>query len=217
MLLQRNRTAGSLLLGVVGFVGEHPGFRAAGAFAFLAANLYNLGASRCDKAVLERLDLVEQQSAGDEAVEALLPRGLTFHLHAGWPVQQHHAGGGLVDVLPAMATGADERLFNVGFAHAQRGHAPGKLGFLFETDRENEVDVVVVVSAPPEIQRVRVLQRPGMTAEKFDQILARQLPDAQKRAKADFVVDTSQSIYHTAAQFRAIVAKLLKRQAESGS
>ena len=118
-------------------------------------------------------------------------------------------------IHPLVRKGQDEFLNECRIAGAEM--AVLDIPLLFETDRENEVDVVVVVSAPPEIQRVRVLQRPGMTAEKFDQILARQLPDAQKRAKADFVVDTSQSIYHTAAQFRAIVAKLLKRQAESGS
>ena len=84
---------------------------------------------------------------------------------------------------------------------------------LFETGRENEVDVVVVVSAPPEIQRARALQRPGMTAEKLDQILMRQLPDAQKRGNADFIVDTSQSIDDTATQLRAIVVALSKRSA----
>ena len=84
---------------------------------------------------------------------------------------------------------------------------------LFETGRENEVDVVVVVSAPPEIQRARALQRPGMTAEKLDQILTRQLPDAQKRANADFIVDTSRSIDDTATQLRAIIAALSKRAA----
>lgn len=84
---------------------------------------------------------------------------------------------------------------------------------LFETGRENEVDVVVVVSAPPEIQRARALQRPGMTAEKLDQILMRQLPDAQKRANADYTVDTSRGIDDTATQLRAIVVALSKRSA----
>ncbi len=84
---------------------------------------------------------------------------------------------------------------------------------LFETGRENEVDVVVVVSAPPEIQRARALQRPGMTAEKLDQILMRQLPDAQKRANADYIVDTSRGIDDTATQLRAIVVALSKRSA----
>jgi len=61
---------------------------------------------------------------------------------------------------------------------------------LYETGSEAAVDAVVVVSAPPEVQRARVLARPGMTEARFDAILARQLPDAEKRARADYVIPT---------------------------
>lgn len=79
---------------------------------------------------------------------------------------------------------------------------------LFETGGEARVDKVVVVSAPPELQRQRVLARPGMTEEKYEAILARQTPDEEKRRRADFVVDTSVGLDHAFAQVERIVATL---------
>lgn len=79
---------------------------------------------------------------------------------------------------------------------------------LFETAGRDRVDKVAVVSAPAEVQRARVLGRPGMTAAKFEQILARQVSDAEKRRQADFVIDTSHSFDETRAAVAAIVAAL---------
>ena len=79
---------------------------------------------------------------------------------------------------------------------------------LFETGADAWLDKVVVVSAPTEIQRARVLRRPGMTEETLDAILARQLPDAEKRARADYVVDTGGPKDHARAQVAAILAGL---------
>ena len=79
---------------------------------------------------------------------------------------------------------------------------------LFETHSENRADKIVVVSCNPEIQRRRVLARPGMTVEKFDLILSRQLPDMQKRARADFVIDTGLGIDHASQSVRDILSIL---------
>ena len=79
---------------------------------------------------------------------------------------------------------------------------------LFEKGGEALVDKVAVVSADPEIQRVRTLARPGMTAEKFLRILGHQLPDAEKRARADFVIPTDCSLDETRASVRRILACL---------
>ena len=85
---------------------------------------------------------------------------------------------------------------------------------LFETGGEKRCDAVVVVSAPADMQRARAFERPGMTEEKFAAILAKQTPDAEKRARADFVVDTSKGFEAARAQVRDIlkaVAKMPRR------
>jgi dephospho-CoA kinase len=87
---------------------------------------------------------------------------------------------------------------------------------LFETGGEAGVDAVVVVSAPPEVQRARVLERPGMTAQKLDGILARQMPDAEKRRRAHFIVETGRGFAFAEAQVRDIVRALTATAAASG-
>lgn len=83
---------------------------------------------------------------------------------------------------------------------------------LFETGAEKRVDKIVVVSCAPDIQRQRVLSRPGMTQEKFEMILARQMPDAEKRQRADFVIDSGNGVEAARDQVREI----LQRLAETG-
>lgn len=82
---------------------------------------------------------------------------------------------------------------------------------LFEAGGHGRVDVIVVVSAPAELQRTRVLARPGMSREKLDLILSRQLDDAEKRKRADFVVDTSAGLDHAFSQVRSILDQLRRR------
>lgn len=79
---------------------------------------------------------------------------------------------------------------------------------LFETGGDSALDAVIVVSSPPDVQRERVLARPGMTAEKFDAILARQTPDHKKRTLADFVIDTSHGLDHARQSVDAVMQHL---------
>ena len=96
---------------------------------------------------------------------------------------------------------------------AERSGAPVAVvdvPLLFETGGEKRVDAVVVVTTTPEIQRRRILARDNMTSEKLDAILARQLPDAEKRRRADFVVDTSHGLDPVRARIRDILTEAVK-------
>lgn len=86
---------------------------------------------------------------------------------------------------------------------------------LFETGAQHGCDAVVVVSAPPEVQRRRAFARPGMTEEKFAALIAKQMPDAEKRQRADFIVDSSQSFDHARAQVRDILQVVAKMRDSS--
>jgi dephospho-CoA kinase len=79
---------------------------------------------------------------------------------------------------------------------------------IFETGGEKNMDAVIVVSAPADVQRERVLAREGMTPERLDAILAQQVPDAEKRARADYVVDTGKGLEPAREQVKAIIAAL---------
>lgn len=82
---------------------------------------------------------------------------------------------------------------------------------LFEKGNGAGLDAVVVVSAPPEMQRARVLARPGMTPERFSQILGLQVPDSEKRARADYVIDTGVALDETRAAVAALVSRLRQK------
>jgi dephospho-CoA kinase len=96
---------------------------------------------------------------------------------------------------------------------AERSGAPVAVvdvPLLFETGGEKRVDAVVVVTTTPEVQRERILARDNMTNDKIEAILARQLPDAEKRKRADFVVDTSHGLDPVRARIRDILAEVVK-------
>lgn len=93
-------------------------------------------------------------------------------------------------------------------AHADAPLVVADIPLLYETGAEAYLDKVLVVSAPADVQAARVLARAGMTEAKFEAILARQMPDAEKRARADFVIDTSRSLDDCRDAVRAVIASL---------
>lgn len=102
-------------------------------------------------------------------------------------------------------------------AHMQAELIVLDIPLLFESGGDGRVDVVVVASAPADIQRQRALARPGMTEEKFARIVARQMPDLEKCTLADYVVDTSQGFDHARAQVRTIVDELKWRRLQNNA
>lgn len=93
-------------------------------------------------------------------------------------------------------------------AHADAPALVFEIPLLFETGGEKEFDKVIVTSAPPDVQRARVLQRMGMSPAKLESVLARQIPDDEKRRRADFVIDTGADLSTTERQVRDILACL---------
>lgn len=96
-------------------------------------------------------------------------------------------------------------------AHADAALVVFDVPLLFETGGDRHVDAIVVVSAAPDVQRIRTLARPGMTPAKFDAILARQLPDADKRARATHVIATDVPLDQTRAAVRRVIACMAAR------
>ncbi len=110
----------------------------------------------------------------------------------------------------------DEASFLRGCRQRGAGLAVLDVPLLLETGGESRCDAVLVVSAPEAVQRARVLARPGMTPERLDAILARQMPDAQKRARAHFIVDTSRGVVAAGRQVGSILAALAGRPGRGG-
>jgi dephospho-CoA kinase len=120
----------------------------------------------------------------------------------------------LEEIVHPLVQAAERRLLAEAQARGEK-IAVLDIPLLFETGGEERVDAVVVVSAPADVQRSRALERPGMTVDKLDAILAKQMPDGEKRRRADFVVDTSRGFEVARAEVRAIldaVATMPKRR-----
>lgn len=123
------------------------------------------------------------------------------------------AGFGRLENIIHPLVQAEERKFLSQADKAGKQIAVLEIPLLFEIGANAKVDVVVVVSAAPEIQRQRILERPGFTDEKLALILARQTPDAEKRARSDFVIDTGRSFEDTYKQVDELLAALAGRPA----
>jgi dephospho-CoA kinase len=115
----------------------------------------------------------------------------------------------LETIIHPLVTASRERFLVEAQARGARV-AVVDIPLLFETAAQSRCDAVVVVSAPPEIQRQRALDRPGMTEEKLAALLSKQMPDEEKRRRADFVVDSSQDFDRTRAQIRDILQRVAK-------
>jgi dephospho-CoA kinase len=106
---------------------------------------------------------------------------------------------------------ADREAFMTAAAHAGAPAVVLDIPLLFENGSEKFFDVVVVVNAPADMQRARALARPGMSEDKFAAILAEQMPDAEKCAKADYVISTGQSLDETRDEARCVYKKIMAR------
>jgi dephospho-CoA kinase len=113
----------------------------------------------------------------------------------------------LEEIVHPLVQAAERRLLAEAEARGEKV-AVLDIPLLFETGGEERVDAVVVVSAPADVQRSRALERPGMTVDKLDAILAKQMPDEEKRRRADFVVDTSRGFAVARAEVRAILGAI---------
>lgn len=111
---------------------------------------------------------------------------------------------------------ADREAFLAAAAAAGAPLAVCDIPLLYETGAEAGLDAVLVVTAPAAVQRARVLERPGMTEAALEAILARQMPDAEKRRRADFLLDSARGIDHARAEVQALVARLAGRTGRGG-
>ena len=197
-----------VILGLTGSIGMGKS-TAAGFFAEAGAPVHD-----ADAAVHQLYD-----GAAAAAIEAAFPGtaagGKVDRAKLGEQVLKDPAALKRLEAIVHPLVRRDEERFLQAAEGAGAKVAVLNIPLLFETGGDKRCDAVVVVSAPPEMQRARVMERPGMTEEKFASLLGKQVPDAEKRRRADFVVDTSKDLDSTRAQVRAILqaaAKLPKRR-----
>ena len=159
--------------------------------------------------------LYAKGAAGAKAVGSMFPDAIVDgavdrRALAGLVLGDAQALQSLEEIIHPLVA-ADREGFMDAAAHAGVAAAVLDIPLLFENGTEKFFDATVVVSAPADIQRARVLARPGMTAEKFEAILKLQTPDAQKRQLADYVIDTGVTIDETRAQVADVFGEILRQ------
>lgn len=179
----------------------------------IASRFRDLGVPVCDAdAIVHAL----YEGAAVEPIEAAFPGttsgGLVDRGRLSQALLADASGFKTLESIVHPLVFAEEKAFLKLHAESGEPFAVLEIPLLFETGGDARVDVTVVVSAPADIQRQRVLERPGMTEDKFTQILSRQVPDSEKRRRADFIVDTGQELAVSFAEVDAIVAALKLRK-----
>ncbi|MGV1872479.1 dephospho-CoA kinase [Agrobacterium rosae] len=171
------------------------------------------GIAICDSdAVVHQLYENEAASLIEDAFPGTTEAGRVNREKLGQILRQNPANFAKLEQLvhPLVRSKQDEFLER----ERQNGSAFALLDIplLFETGAETRVDVIVVVSCAPDIQRQRVLSRPGMSEEKFQMILGRQMPDEEKRKRADFIIDTGRGLEDARVQVQAVLVALRTRR-----
>jgi dephospho-CoA kinase len=126
-------------------------------------------------------------------------------------LRKDHSAFAMLESIVHPLVAAEQRAFIDEAAASGADMVVLDIPLLFETGKQSDMDAIVVVSAPQEVQRARVLARDGMTEEALDHILARQIPDVDKRARTHFVVETDKGLDHALEQVKSIVAALRRR------
>lgn len=194
-----------LLMGVTGSIGMGK--------STIAGRLRTLGVPVCDADAIvhelyegEAVRGVEAAFPGTTANGKIDRKSLSLQLMA-----DPDGFKKLENIVHPLVYAREREFLNAQF-EADVSLAAIEVPLLFETYGDARFDVTMVVSAPYSVQKERVLQRPGMTEAKFEQILSRQLSDSEKRRRADFVVDTGQDVERSFAEVDAIVEALKIRK-----
>ena len=145
----------------------------------------------------ELIDAIEAEFPGSTGPEGVKREALGAQVFADPAALKR------LEAIVHPAVGAKRQAFMI--EHAGAPMVVFDIPLLFEGSGHSQVDSIIVVSAPAEVQRQRVLARPGMTPEKFAHILSLQVPDAEKRARADHIIDTGVTLAETEKQVRALI------------